>query len=175
MRTRPYAALALAASMPLIGCAERPAGASAVAEGEEPVPQRAEDVRPLSIGEPAPAALLRDPDGQTLRLGEAYSRAPMLLIFYRGGWCPYCSAHLGEIAVMQEELAELGVQILAISPDRPEKLRESIADRELGYQLLSDSEMSATRAFGLAFQLSEEEVAGYARAGFDLEDASGHD
>jgi peroxiredoxin len=158
----------------LAGCSDA-APESATAGEIAAVPTRAEDVQPVTVGAPAPTAVLRTPDGEAFDLAAAYGRAPTLLIFYRGGWCPYCSAHLGEIAMLEDELAGMGVQVLAVSPDRPAKLLESVEDRELGYTLLSDADMSLTRTFGLAFELGEEEVARYARGGFDLVDASGHD
>jgi peroxiredoxin len=159
---------------PFLGCAEPRADPPAAAGGYS-VPQRAEDVRPASVGEAAPTAILRTPEGAEFDLAKAYERAPTLLIFYRGGWCPFCSAHLGEIAIIEDELMAMGVELIAASPDRPEKLQESIAGRDLGYQLLSDSDMALTREFGLAFQLDEEEVARYARSGLDIVEASGHD
>lgn len=63
--------------------------------------------------------------------------------------------------------------MVAISPDRPEKLAESRRAKGLGYALLSDSRLAAARAFGIAFQLDEETRRQYARYGIDLEDASG--
>jgi peroxiredoxin len=67
----------------------------------------------------------------------------------------------------------MGYQILAISADRPSKLRESIDKHSLGFTLLSDSSMAATRAFGLAFQLDQETVQKYKKYDMDLEEASG--
>jgi len=65
--------------------------------------------------------------------------------------------------------------VIAISPDRPKELLESREAEGLGYALYSDSEMTAARAFGIAFQLSPEEVEKYAGYGIDLEDASGRE
>ncbi len=74
---------------------------------------------------------------------------------------------------MIEPLAELGVRVVAVSPDRPEKLRETLSKNELGYTLLSDSRAEAMRAFGIAWQVDTagaEQLRGY---GIDLVDASG--
>ena len=74
---------------------------------------------------------------------------------------------------MQEELASLGFPVIAISPDRPEKMTKSLEVKDLGYALYSDSELDAARAFGIAFQLDDATVAKYLEYGIDLEDASG--
>lgn len=71
------------------------------------------------------------------------------------------------------ELRELGYQIVAVSPDRPEKLRETLDEKGLGYTLLSDSSLSGARAFGLAWKLGPDILKRYEEFGIDLEDASG--
>ncbi|MHB1328416.1 MAG: peroxiredoxin-like family protein [Gemmatimonadales bacterium] len=168
------AVLVVAALTQVAACADRPEGADSAVQTPD-FALRPEDVKPISNGSAAPTATLRAPDGATVDLAQAYGRAPTVLIFYRGGWCPFCSAHLGKIATIQDSLAGLGVQVLAVSPDRPEKLRESAEGQSLQYQLLSDSDMALTKAFGLAFRMTDEDVAKYAAAGLDLAEASGHD
>ena len=137
------------------------------------VPTRAEDVRPLKEGERAPNATLSRPDGQPLMLSAAYSAKPSILIFYRGGWCPYCNTHLGQIAKAEAELVKLGYHVLAISPDQPEAIRASIDKGGYTYQLLSDSDMVLTHAFGLAFRVDDPTVEKYRGFGIDLDKASG--
>jgi peroxiredoxin len=149
--------------------------AAAEADPERPVPDRAEDVRPLTEGDRAPTATLLRPDGDAVEMADLYREKPTMLIFYRGGWCPYCSVHLGQIAEAEGELVELGYQVLAISPDRPEALRESAEEGDFKYELLSDSRMELAKAFGVAFRVDDETVEQYRGFGIDLAAASGHD
>ncbi len=135
----------------------------------------AAEVLPLKEGQSAPTQTLRRPDGEAVDLAKVYAAKPSILIFYRGGWCPYCNTHLGQIAQAEPELIQLGYQVLAISPDRPEGLRASMDKAGYRYQLLSDSEMKLTRAFGLAFRVDGATVERYRGFGVDLEKASGHD
>jgi peroxiredoxin len=139
------------------------------------VPNRAEDVRPLGEGERAPTAELRRVDGQAVEMAELYRRQPTMLVFYRGGWCPYCNVQLGHLAEAEGELVEMGYQVLAISPDRPEVLREGAGEQERGYELLSDSEMALAQAFGVAFRVDDQTIEQYRGFGIDLEQASGRD
>jgi peroxiredoxin len=74
---------------------------------------------------------------------------------------------------VEPELSELGFQVIAISADQPSQLVDSLDISEPGYSLYSDSELAAARAFGIVFQLTDAEVAGYAKYGIDLEAASG--
>ena len=143
------------------------------APAEKPLARRAEDVQPVQVGQRAPAGVLLTPGRATVDLAARYVRTPTMLIFYRGGWCPYCNVHLGQIQSVERELRALGFQIIAISPDRPEKLAESLAERALTYTLLSDSDMTLTRAFGLAFLVDDATRQRYRDFGIDLEAASG--
>ncbi len=80
---------------------------------------------------------------------------------------------LGQLQKIESDLVDLGYQIIAISPDRPEKLKESVQKHQLGYTLLSDSQLEAAKAMGLAFRVSDETLRQYARWDIDLEEASG--
>ena len=80
---------------------------------------------------------------------------------------------LGQLQKIESELVEMGYQIIAISPDRPEKLRESAKQQQFDYTIVSDSQMEAAKAMGLAFRVSDETLERYLKWGLDLEDASG--
>ena len=149
-------------------------GVIGAAHGIEP-PRSAEEVQPLEIGAVVPDVSLRAPDGKVVRLRDLVAEQPGVLIFYRGGWCPFCTEHLSELVEIEEALTERGFQLLAISPDRPEKLVIDVDGIEVGYQLLSDASMTVSQAFGLAFRVDAETVEQYKEYGIDLEEASGHD
>lgn len=138
-----------------------------------PVPERAEDVEPVTEGVAAPAKVLRTVDGEPVDLAERYRNGPTMLLFYRGGWCPYCNEQLGHLAEADATLAEMGVQILAVSPDRPAKLRETQIDDGQSYRLLSDSDMALAQAFGVAFRVADETVDQYRGFGVDLAEIAG--
>ena len=82
---------------------------------------------------------------------------------------------LGQLQKIESELIELGYQLVAISPDRPEKLRETVRKKQLNYTVLSDRHMEAAKAMGLAFRVGEDTLERYAKWGIDLEEASGED
>ncbi|MBO6587301.1 MAG: AhpC/TSA family protein [Gracilimonas sp.] len=132
-------------------------------------------VTPLLISSEIPDVTVKNIDGETVSLRDKVYEQPSILVFYRGGWCPYCSRHLADLKKIEDDLYEIGYQILAISPDRPEKLRATLNENELGYTLLSDSPMNATKAFGLAFKVDPETVERYKSVGIDLEGDSGYD
>ncbi len=142
---------------------------------EAQVAERAEEICPVLVGEPVPAAEVRDAEGEAHALADLLGAHPTVLVFYRGGWCPYCTRHLSALRTVIDELDDLGVQLVAVSPDRPEKLRPTREKQNLGYQLLSDSDMNAARALGIAFKVSSGTRETYDEYGIDLEEASGRD
>lgn len=138
-----------------------------------PVASSAEEVEPLDVAERAPELVLEGSAGETVDLQQVYGEGPTVLVFYRGGWCPYCNTQLSDLAELEPDLLEAGYQILAVSPDRPAKLRESLEQESLSYRLVSDSDMRLSRAFGLAFRVDEATIEQYHEYDIDLEDASG--
>jgi peroxiredoxin len=130
-------------------------------------------VQPLLPGMRVPAFEVRNAKGAPVAFAPDHMSKPMVLTFFRGGWCPYCNLHLAELRKAEQELKQMGFDIWFISVDRPELLYESLEQPDIGYVVLSDSKLEATRAFGLAFHVSDEQVGKYLKNDIDLEDASG--
>ncbi|MGQ1890538.1 peroxiredoxin-like family protein [Thermophagus sp. OGC60D27] len=119
------------------------------------LPEKAEDISPLLNGESIPDVNVTSPDGKEHRLLDIVSQKPTVLLFYRGGWCPYCNAHLSEIQGVQEEVVNLGYQIVAISPDSPANLKVTDDKHTLNYSLFSDADGELIKAMGIAFKAPE--------------------
>jgi len=133
----------------------------------------ASEVQPLLPGMQAPAFEVLSVEGQPVRFDPENMQKPLVLTFFRGGWCPYCNLHLAELRKAESELKEMGFDIWFISIDRPELLYDSLNQSDIGYTILSDSGLEATRAFGLAFRVNDETLERYEKYGIDLEAASG--
>lgn len=133
----------------------------------------ADAVRPAPVGATAPTAVLKTVDGQPFDLTRAYHASPTILIFYRGGWCPYCNTHLSDLVRVEGQLRAMGYQLLAVTPDQPGELRKTMTKDHLNYTLLSDSDMTLAKAFGLAFALDASTQAKYRGYGINLLAASG--
>lgn len=119
------------------------------------LPEKAEDISPLLIGEKIPAVTLVSADGIKQNLTDLISSKPTVLLIYRGGWCPYCNAHLSDIQKAESDILGLGYQIFAISPDSPEILKQSGEKQNLQYSLYSDADGKLIKALGIAFRAPE--------------------
>jgi len=131
-------------------------------------------VRPVLTGRRLPTAYVRSEDGELACMCQTASLKPTVLVFYRGEWCKYCREQLQQLETIRPELEQMGYQIVAISPDMPAKLRETKENLALNFTLLSDSDMEAAKALGIAFRLDDETYDKYkAVYGFDIEQWSG--
>jgi peroxiredoxin len=147
----------------------------AQAEEQHSAPEDAAHVRPLLMGADVPDVELTTMDGKSVALRSLVEQKPAVLVFYRGGWCPYCTTHLADMAKIESKLSEMGYQILAVSPDKPQKLKETKGDSDFEYDLYSDADMEAAKAFGIAFKVDDATIEKYEEYGIDLTEASGED
>ncbi len=125
-------------------------------------------VQPLAVGAKMPAVSVHNAAGDAVALASLTAGKPTILIFYRGGWCPYCTRHLAVLQEIDARLTELGYQMLALSPDTPAALAAAQSKHAYSYQLISDRAMEASAGFGLAFRLDEKTRKAYEGYGFDL-------
>jgi peroxiredoxin len=150
------------------------AGACAAAM-EKPVYDKAEDVKPLQKGDAIPHGKLRTLDGKTVELKDLMAKKPSVLIFYRGGWCPYCNIQMGQLIEIEPKLSKLGYQVLAITPDKPESLKATMDKHPINYSLYSDSDFAVIQPFGLAYHVAPDLYARMQGFGVDLDKATGND
>ncbi|BET69264.1 peroxiredoxin-like family protein [Opitutales bacterium ASA1] len=131
--------------------------------------------RQAEVGDILPTAILTDAKGNPFNVSEAVREKPAVLVFYRGGWCPYCNAQLSALVEIEDDLASLGYQLLAISPDQPSKLHDAPKrEVEPTYALVSDQDLVLAEALGIAFEVPAELVDKYKNSySIDLEAASG--
>jgi peroxiredoxin len=149
---------------------------SVTAVGEntrESIHDSAEQVQPLLAGMKAPDFVVRDVQNRPFQFTADSLAKPVVLTFFRGGWCPYCNLHLSEMRLAEKQLGEMGFDIWFISIDKPELLLESLDDPKIGYTIYSDSSLDATRAFGLAFRVDDGLNKRYLSHDIDLERSSG--
>jgi peroxiredoxin len=139
--------------------------------------ERAEAVTPVLIGSALPDVQLADSKAGKVKLAALLDRAaagkPAVLVFYRGGWCPYCNLHLQELRKIVAPMKAKGVPLIAISPDQPAELFKTIQKAELDYTLLSDAKAELIQALGIGFTVDADTRKKYAEYGIDLNKASG--
>lgn len=105
----------------------------------------------VSVGDLAPAFALPDATGTTVTLDALLGHGPVVLSFYRGGWCPYCNLELRALQAALPRLSAAGGTLVAISPDAPDTSLSTAEKEELEFAVLSDTDGATITAYGLRF------------------------
>lgn len=103
----------------------------------------------VKVGEAAPGFSLTDGNNKPVTLQSYKNKAPVLLLFYRGDWCPYCVDQLADYQTLLPELEKYNIQLIAISPDNTSSVENT--QRKFGqkYVFLSDEKLKVTRQYGI--------------------------
>lgn len=140
---------------------------------DKPIAAAPDKTSPLKVGEHVPELTLKTSTGEEIALTSLYEKQPVVLVFFRGGWCPICSRHTAELIKAYPEMKNLGAEMVGISPDSVESSKANVDKNTIGFPVLSDADVSAAKAFGLAFKVDDATVTKYKGFGIDLEKASG--
>lgn len=127
----------------------------------------AESICPILVGAELPEAPVRMLDGTTVPLREALTGEPTVFVVYRAGWCPICVRQLAELRHVTADLRKMGYRLVAMCGDTPERLAEGAGETE--FELLSDYDLTASIALGLAFRVSDEYVQKLAGRDYDIQ------
>ncbi|MEQ8998415.1 MAG: peroxiredoxin-like family protein [Coleofasciculus sp. B1-GNL1-01] len=129
----------------------------------------------LKVGDKAPNFRLPNAVGKTVELQDLLSRNPVVISFYRGGWCPYCNLELRTLQQSLPEIKELGATLVAISPQTPDNSLSTVEKNDLEFEVLSDVGNQVAKDFGLVFVLPKELRPIYQDFGIDLPAHNGED
>lgn len=122
----------------------------------------------LRAGLPAPDFALPNHLGRTVSLYETLAHGPVVVLFYRGEWCPYCCAQLRAMQLALPQLKAAGGTLVAVSPELPD-LSLSLAERHaLDFDILSDRGAMVAQTYGLLFEVPDEVRTLYRSNGLDL-------
>lgn len=129
--------------------------------------------RALQAGSRAPDFTLTGADGAAVTLGSLLRQGPVVISFYRGGWCPYCNLELRALQAVLPEMQARGAELIAISPELPDESLSTRARNDLAFPVLGDLGSRVAQSFGIAFDLAEELRPIYTRFGHALPDRNG--
>lgn len=115
----------------------------------------------LQVGATAPDFTLNDATGRPVQLRKMLESGPVVLTWYRGGWCPYCNVQLH---AYQESLAEIqaaGGQLVALTPEKPDGTLTTAEKHALKFTVLSDTGNKVGRQYGIVYKLPESLIANF--------------
>ena len=129
----------------------------------------------LKVGDTIPNFTLPNATGQTVDIRNLLARGPVVIAFYRGGWCPYCNLELKALQRALSQIQSTGATLVAISPETPDNSLTTQEKNELAFPVLSDVDNQVARQFGLVFKLPASLRPIYESFGINLVAYNGND
>ena len=145
----------------------------AYAEGLKAVSDSNITSKALQVGDVAPNFTLKNATGDNISLYNELKKGPVVLLWYRGGWCPYCNMTLSYMQKSIPDFKKYDANILALSPEVPDKSMSTKEKNELEFEVLSDIDNKVAHDYKVVYKLTDE-VAGLFEENFGLSTYNGN-
>jgi peroxiredoxin len=122
----------------------------------------------LKVGDRAPSIVLSNAKGETVDVSALLKKGPVIVAFYRGGWCPFCNLELRAFQRLLADIEAAGASLVAISPEKPDDSLSTAEKNALTFEVLSDVGQKVGRAFRLVYEFSDELKSAYNGFGLDI-------
>ncbi|GAB4091887.1 peroxiredoxin family protein [Flaviaesturariibacter terrae] len=122
----------------------------------------------LFINSKAPEFSLKDQNGKTVSLRDLRKKGPVLIVFYRGNWCPYCNKELKALQDSLQLLADKKVQVVAITPEAQEGIQETVKKTGASFPILYDADAKLEKAYQVAYQVDPKAISRMKAGDIDL-------
>ncbi|WP_146598042.1 peroxiredoxin-like family protein [Novipirellula aureliae] len=146
----------------------------AYAQGIETVRATEIEKSAKQVGDAAIDAQLSGWDGKSVKLSDLWQEGPIVLMWYRGGWCPYCNIQLRAMQQSMDRIEDAGARLVVLTPELPEKAKETAEANDLDIVALHDKGNAVARKYGLVFDLPEAIIPSY-RDKLKLPEYNGND
>jgi peroxiredoxin len=127
----------------------------------------------LAVGSAAPDFTLNDQLGKSFQLKKTNREKTVVLIFYRGQWCPYCSKQIKGLEDSMQLIVEKGATVVAITPEIAANVQKTIEKTKASFPILTDDGLKVMNAYKVAFEVDEKTIERYKRFNIDFNEANG--
>lgn len=127
----------------------------------------------LFIDSKAPDFKAKDQNGQEIRLKDLLKKGKVVLVFYRGQWCPYCNKQLKKLEDSLQLIKDKGATLIAVTPEKPENISKTIEKTKATYSILFDDGLKIMKAYDVAFEVPENTLTRYRNTGINIEANNG--
>jgi len=129
----------------------------------------------ILVGQKAPAFKAMDQNGKTIVSNEILENEQLIVVFYRGQWCPLCNKHLSHLQDHIGDFKKAGARLVAISPEIPVSVEKTITKTKAEYSILHDIDYKIMKEYGVNFVLPPKMVEKYKEYGIDLTVSNGNE
>lgn len=127
----------------------------------------------LFIHSKAPDFRAKDQNGIEIHLRELLKKGKVVLVFYRGQWCPYCNRELKKMEDSLQQIKNKGATLIAVTPEKPENIAKTIEKTSATYSILFDDGLGIMKAYHVAFEVPENTLTRYRNSGINIEANNG--
>lgn len=128
----------------------------------------------LNVNDKAPAFAATDQNGKVFDLNDQLKKGDVVLVFYRGQWCPYCNKQLKSLEDSLSLIMAKGATLVAITPEKPENISKTIEKTKAAYPILFDDGLKIMKSYDVAFAVDDKTVEKYKGYGIDFSQANGN-
>ena len=122
----------------------------------------------LNVGAKMPSFSLKDSNGKTVNSDDLLKQGNLVVVFYRGSWCPFCNLYLRNLQKNLAQIKAAGGNLVAVSVENPDNSLSVSKKNELGFTVLSDPGLTVARKFGIVYQMPSETDELYKSKGLDV-------
>lgn len=112
----------------------------------------------FELSQKAPLFEVKDQFGNQIIISEILEKSKVLLVFYRGSWCPYCKKHLSMLQENLEEISEDGTRVVIVTPEKPEFISGMTERTEAKLSIVHDQYGKIMKDYGVDFEINEDNV-----------------
>ncbi len=122
----------------------------------------------LNVGAKMPAFSLKNQNGRTVESGDLLKQGNLVVVFYRGSWCPFCNLYLHNLQKNLAQIKAAGGNLVAVSIENPDNSLSISKKNELDFTVLSDPNLTVAKKFGIVYELPKETDELYKSKGLDV-------
>jgi peroxiredoxin len=127
----------------------------------------------LFLNSRAPDFKAKDQHGNEVRLKDLLKKGKVVLVFYRGEWCPYCNKNLRKLEDSLQLIVDKGATLVAVSPEQPESIAKTIEKTKAQYPVLHDENLKIMKAYEVEFEVPENTLKRYRNGGIKIDEING--
>ncbi len=127
----------------------------------------------LQVNDDAPAFTAKDQSGKNVSLSDQLKKGAVVLVFYRGQWCPYCNKQLKKLEDSLSLITGKGASLITVTPEKPENIDKTVKKTKASYPILYDDGLKIMKSYDVAFAVDAPTVEKYKGYGIDFTQANG--
>ena len=127
----------------------------------------------LQVNEKAPDFSGKDQSGKKIYLFTELKKGPVVVVFYRGQWCPFCNRQLKKLEDSLSFIKEKGATLIAITPEKQENISKTVNKTNASYSILFDDGLKIMKSYDVSFPVDSSIVERYKKSGIDFNEVNG--